>query len=77
MFSMSETATLSTVIDADVKAALINFCKRRGIKMRYLIEQALIEQLENEIDLEAFKARRNEETIPLEKVLSKLNKRKK
>ena len=72
---MSETATLSTVIDARVKDAITSFCKRRGIKLRYLIEQALIEQLEDEIDLEAYRARRNEETVPLEKVLSKLNKR--
>ena len=74
---MGETATLSTIIDADVKDAVTNFCRRRGIKIRYLIEQALIEQLEDEIDLEAYKARRDEETISLEKVLAKLNRRKK
>ncbi|HVQ57231.1 MAG TPA: DUF6290 family protein [Pyrinomonadaceae bacterium] len=73
---MSETATLSTVIDARVKDALVSFCKRRGIKLRYLIEQALIEQLEDEIDLEAYRSRRDEETIPLEEVLAGLNKRK-
>jgi|SoiMethySBSTD1v2_1073268.scaffolds.fasta_scaffold864004_2 hypothetical protein len=74
--NMSETATLSTVIDARVKDALVSFCKRRGIKLRYLIEQALIEQLEDEIDLEAYRSRRDEETIPLEEVLAGLNKRK-
>lgn len=70
--SMSETATLSTVIDARVKDALVSFCKRRGIKLRYLIEQALVEQLEDEIDLEAYHARRNEETVSLEDVLAGL-----
>lgn len=69
---MNETATLSTVIDARVKEALISFCKRRGIKLRYLIEQALVEQLEDEIDLEAYNARRNEETVSLEAVLAGL-----
>lgn len=73
---MSETATLSTVIDVRVKDAITSFCKRRGIKLRYLVEQALIEQLEDEIDIEAFHARRNEETFSLEEVLSGLNKRK-
>lgn len=73
---MSETSTLSTIIDARVKKALVTFCKRRGIKMRYMIEQALIEQLEDEIDLEAYYARRDEETVPLEQVLAGLNKRK-
>jgi hypothetical protein len=40
--------------------------------MRYLIEQALVEQLEDEIDLEAYHARRNEETLSLEEVLEGL-----
>lgn len=74
--NMSETATLSTIIDARVKDALVSFCKRRGIKIRYLIEQALIEQLEDEMDIEAYHARREEETIPLEHILAELNKRK-
>ncbi len=73
---MSETATLSTIIDVRVKDAITSFCKRRGIKLRYLIEQALIEQLEDEIDLEAYRARRDEETVSLEEVLAELNKRK-
>ncbi len=67
---MNETATLSTIIDARVKDALVSFCKRRGIKLRYLIEQALVEQLEDEIDIEAYHARRNEETVSLEQVLA-------
>ena len=74
---MSETATLSTVIDVRVKDAITSFCKRRGIKLRYMVEQALIEQLEDEIDLEAYHARRNEETVSLEEVLAGLGKRKK
>lgn len=69
---MNETATLSTIIDARVKEALVSFCKRRGIKLRYLIEQALVEQLEDEIDIEAYHARRNEETVSLEEVLAGL-----
>lgn len=67
---MNDTATLSTVIDSRVKDALVSFCKRRGIKLRYMIEQALIEQLEDEIDLEAYEARKNEETVSLEEVLA-------
>ncbi len=73
---MNETATLSTVIDVRVKDAITAFCKRRGIKLRYMIEQALIEQLEDEIDLEAYRARRDEETFSLEEVLAGLDKKK-
>ncbi|MBP9663701.1 MAG: hypothetical protein KBD94_03715 [Pyrinomonadaceae bacterium] len=72
---MNETTTLSTIIDARVKDALVSFCKRRGIKLRYLIEQALVEQLEDEIDLEAYHARRNENTVSLEEVLASIQER--
>lgn len=70
---MDETATLSTIIDARVKEAVTRFCKSRGIKMRnfVFVEQALIEQLEDEIDLEAYRKRRNEETFTLEFVRSR------
>lgn len=64
-------STLSTLIDGDVKKAVTEFCKRRGIKIRHLVEQALIEQLEDEIDLEAYHQRKDEATIPLEKILKR------
>ena len=73
---VSETATLSTVIDARVKEAITSFCRRRGIKLRYMVEQALIEQLEDEIDLEAYRQSRDEETVPFEDVLAKWSKNK-
>lgn len=72
---MSDT-TLSTVIDSRVKDAVTELCRRRGIKMRYLIEKALVEQLEDEIDLEAYEGRRNEETYSLEEILNGLEKKK-
>ena len=66
---MSKTATISTVINADVKKAAAQYCKRHGIKLQYFIEKALVDQLEDELDLEAYYARRDEETIPLEELL--------
>ena len=72
---MSDT-TLSTILDSRVKDAITELCRRRGIKMRYLIEKALIEQLEDEIDMEAFETRRSEETFSLEEILSGLEKKK-
>ena len=44
--------------------------------MRYLIEEALVERLEDEIDLEAYRSRRDEDTVSLEEVLVGLSKRK-
>ena len=67
---MAKEAVLSTIIDADVKEAAAEFCKVHGLKLRYLIERALREQLEDAIDLEAYQARRKEDTIPFHKVLS-------
>ena len=67
---MKQTAVLSTVIDAQVKKALTHFCRRRGLKVRHVVEEAILEQLEDEIDLVAYHARREEDTIPLEDVLN-------
>ena len=66
---MKKNTTLSTVIDAKVKEAAVQFCEQRGLKLQYLVEQALVEQLEDAIDLEAYHARRHEETTPLHKIL--------
>ncbi len=69
-------AVLSTLIDSQVKEATTRFCKKRGLKLRHLVEQALVEQLEDEIDLEAYHQRRHEETVPLERILAGSKKKK-
>lgn len=66
---MKKTATLSTVIDAEVKRAATQYCKQQGMKLQYLVEKALIEQLEDAIDLEAYRQRRNESTVRLEDLI--------
>jgi len=72
---MSREATLSTIIDADVKEAVTRFCQEHGLKLRYLIEQALVEQIEDAIDLEAYQARRREPTVPLSRVMASRKKK--
>lgn len=67
---MSNDTTLSTIIDFDIKEALVTFCKQNGLKLRYFIEQALVEKLEDEIDIRAYNKRKNEETFSLEEVLA-------
>lgn len=66
---MSQTANLSTVIDSDIKTAATKYCKQRGIKLQYFIEQAIIEQLEDEMDLATYHQRKNEETVSLAEIL--------
>ena len=72
---MLKQSTLSTVIDRDLKIALIQFCKKKGLKIQSVVESALREQLEDEIDLLAFQDRRNEEEVPWSSVLKKMKKR--
>lgn len=70
---MSKTASLSTIIDDDIKRALVAYCKARGLKIRHVIEQALLEQLEDAIDLDAYIQRRDEEAIDFDTILKRLN----
>lgn len=65
---------LSTNIDFDLKQALVLFCKRKGIKIQSVVENAIREQIEDEIDLAAYLERQNEDEVALETVLKKLKK---
>ncbi len=68
---MAKTVTFSTIIDMDIKKALNLYCKKKGLKIQSFIEKAILEQLEDEIDLEAYYARKNEDEVPLESILKK------
>lgn len=72
---MAKDATLSTLIDAGVKEAVTRFCRERGLKLRYLIEAALVEQLEDAADLEAYHSRQHEQKISLAKAVNKIKKK--
>ena len=71
---MSKQATLSTNIDFELKEALSSFCKKKGLKIQSVVENAIREQLEDEIDLISYKERKNEEELSLSQVLKKLKK---
>lgn len=71
---MAKQATLSTSIDKDLKEALSAVCKKRGLKIQSFVENAIREQLEDEIDLNAYVQRKNEDEISLSDVLEKLHK---
>ena len=67
---MSKVVTLSTNIDFKIKEALTTFCKKRGFKIQHFVEKAIVEQLEDEVDLEAYHQRKNEETVSLKKLIN-------
>jgi len=71
---MSKQATLSTNIDFELKEALSLFCKKRGLKIQSVVENAIREQLEDEIDLQSYQERKDEEEVSLSNVLKKLKK---
>lgn len=71
---MEKQATLSTSIDSDLKKALTAFCKKRGLKIQSVVENAIREQLEDEIDLADYKERKNEEEVSLAAILKKIKK---
>jgi hypothetical protein len=71
---MAKQATLSTNLDFDLKKALTAYCKKRGLKIQSVVENAIREQLEDEIDLASYDARKNEEEVSLRLVLKKLKK---
>lgn len=71
---MSKQTTLSTNIDSELKEALTVFCKKRGLKIQSVVEDAIREQLEDEIDLASYQERKYEDEISLASVLKKLKK---
>jgi hypothetical protein len=66
--AMAKDATLSTIIDADLKRAVTSLAKSRGMKLRSLIEYALREQLEDLLDVSVYQQRLNEETAGVREV---------
>lgn len=72
---MARHSTLSTVIDSDVKKALVTFCKKKGLKIQHMVENAILEQLEDELDAEMYQQRKGEREIPLADVLKILGKK--
>jgi hypothetical protein len=71
---MAKQATLSTNIDFELKEALAIFCKKRGLKIQSVVEHAIREQLEDEIDLAAFLERKDEAEVSFSSVIKKIKK---
>ena len=71
---MAKQVILSTSIDFELKEALSMFCKKHGLKIQSVVENAIREQLEDEIDLADYQERKNEEEVSLSAVLKKLKK---
>ena len=71
---MARNTTLSTNLDSELKKEMTLFCKRRGLKIQSFIEQASLEQLEDEIDLTVYRKRKGEDEVSLAEVMKKIKK---
>jgi len=57
----------STTLSANTKMLLERFCKNRGIKMNHFVEAAILESLEDQLDVEVANQRDGEKLVDWKK----------
>jgi predicted transcriptional regulator len=67
MKKSQEIVSFSTTLRRETKELLERFCKNRGVRMNHLVEQAILEHLEDEMDKEVIEARELEEVVEWKK----------
>jgi hypothetical protein len=60
---------LGVRIAAPIKKTIETYCRNRGLRMNHFVEQALLERLEELLDLEDLKKIMKEPTRPLADVM--------
>jgi hypothetical protein len=58
-----EMVNFSTTLTKPTKELLERFCKNRGLRMNHLVERAILELLEDEMDKEIIEKRELEENV--------------
>jgi predicted DNA-binding protein len=66
------TVQINARIDSELKKALEEYCKSRGVVMNHFIQEAILDRLEELEDVEDLKRIRHEKTRPLSEVLREL-----
>lgn len=64
--------TMTVTIDFKTKKALTEYCKKHGKKIQHVVEEAILQTIEDEIDLEAIQLREKEDVVSFEEVLKSL-----
>lgn len=64
----TKTVSFSTTMTESTKKLLERYCKSRGIKINHLVEQAILEYLEDEMDKELVHSREQEELVDWKKL---------
>jgi len=65
--SNKEVVTFSTNMHRETKELLERFCKARGVRMNHLVEKAILEYIEDEMDRSIIEDRELEETVEWKK----------
>ena len=66
------TVQMNARIDSELKQALEEYCRSRGVVMNHFIQEAILDRLEQLEDAEDVERARNEKTRPLSEVLKEL-----
>lgn len=61
--SKTTTVSFSTNMSKEAKELLERFCKSRGVKINHLVEKAILEYIEDEMDRSIIEDRELEETV--------------
>lgn len=64
----TEIVNFSTTLTKPTKDLLERFCSKRGLRMNHLVERAILELLEDEMDKEIIEDRELEETVEWKKL---------
>jgi hypothetical protein len=67
MTKPAEMIHFSTTLTKPTKELLERFCQKRGLRMNHLVERAIIELLEDEMDKEIIEQRELEEAVEWKK----------
>lgn len=59
----AEMVNFSTTLTKPTKELLERFCKKRGLRINHLVERAIAELLEDEMEKEIIEERELEETV--------------
>lgn len=67
MAKATKIINFSTTLTKPTKDLLERFCSKRGLRINHLVERAILELLEDEMDKEIIEKRELEETVKWKK----------
>ena len=63
MKKQQKPVSFSTTISQETKELLERYCAKRGLRMNHIVETAILQLLEDEMDREVIESRELEDTV--------------